>query len=180
MIELVVGKVGRAHGLHGEVAVEIRTDQPDLRFAPGVTLRATGGAAEGPLTVQSARWHQNRLLVRFDGVADRTDAERLHGAVLVADVSEDESPEDPDEFYDHQLVGLMVETVGGESLGEVHEVLHLPMQELLAVRTQEGGELLVPFVKDIVPEVDLASRKAVVDPPPGLLSPGGDEASAEE
>src|SRR5690606_1286095 len=178
MMEVVVGKVARAHGLHCEAGVEVRTDQPELRFADGATLRATGEWGERPLVVRSTRWHGNRLLVRFEDVTDRTAAERLRGAVLVADVPEDESPEDPDEFYDHQLIGLAVETVDGEALGEVHEVVHLPMQELLAVRAQDGGEVFVPFVKDIVPEVDLASRKVVVDPPPGLLTPGGPTSEA--
>lgn len=169
-MELVVGRVGRAHGLAGEVAVDVRTDTPELRFAPGVELSTE---ASGRLTIESSRWHQGRMLVRFERVADRNAAEALRGTVLLADVPDDEATDDPDEFYDHQLVGLAAETVEGEPIGTVHEVLHLPMQDMLAVRTAEGRELLVPFVTEIVPEVSLADGKVRVDPPPGLLTDEG-------
>ncbi|REF35197.1 ribosome maturation factor RimM [Thermasporomyces composti] len=166
-MEVVVGRVGRAHGVRGEVAVDVRTDTPELRFAPGVVFSTEAGQ----LTVRSTRWHGSRLLVSFEGIHDRTAAERLRGVLLVADVPEDERLEDPDEFYDFQLVGLGVRTVDGEPVGEVTEVVHLPMQELLAVRRDDGSEVLVPFVSEIVPDVDLGSRTITIDPPPGLLSP---------
>lgn len=168
-MELVVGRVGRAHGLHGEVVVEVRTDTPELRFAPGVELSA---GDVGPLVVESTRWQNDRLLVRFERVPDRNAAERLRGALLGTDVPDDEQPDDPDEFYDHHLVGLDAVAVGGERLGAVQEVLHLPMQDVLSVRTPDGRELLVPFVADIVPEVDLPGRRVLVDPPDGLIDAG--------
>jgi 16S rRNA processing protein RimM len=165
-MEVVVGRVGRAHGVRGEVAVDVRTDTPERRFAPGTVFSTEAGQ----LTVRSTRWHGSRLLVSFEEIHDRTAAERLRGVLLVADVPEDERPEDPDEFYDFQLVGLDVRTVDGEPVGEVSEVVHLPMQELLAVRRDDGSEVLVPFVSEIVPDVDLDTRTITINPPPGLLS----------
>jgi 16S rRNA processing protein RimM len=169
-LRLVVGRIGRAHGLRGDVAVEVRTDDPDLRFAPGSVL-LTDPPEVGPLTVESAKLHSGRLLLRFAGVADRTPAEALAGTLLVIDVDPDARPEDPEEFYDHQLVGLAVRTVAGADVGEVSDVLHLPVQDVLAVRRPDGSESLVPFVSEIVPVVDLDAGHVLVDPPPGLLEP---------
>jgi len=166
-MEVVVGRIGRAHGIQGEVAVDVRTDTPEQRFAPGAVFPTE----EGPLRIESMRWHNSRLLVEFEGILDRTAAERLRGTSLVAEIPDDERPEDPDEFYDHQLVGLGVVTVDGEPVGEVAEVLHLPMQEVLAVKAPDGREILVPFVAAMVPKVDVDARTVVVDPPPGLLAP---------
>jgi 16S rRNA processing protein RimM len=171
-MQLVVGRVARPHGVRGEVAVELRTDQPDARFAPGAVL---GTDADGKaLTVQAARWHRGRLLVRFAGADDREAAEALRGRLLTVDVPDDERPADPEEFYDHQLAGLAVRTVTGETVGTVTEVLHLPGQDMLAIRREDGGEVLVPFVSAIVPEVDLDGRRLLVDPPPGLLEEPGE------
>jgi len=172
--EVVVGRVGRPHGTRGEVTVEVRTDDPAGRLGPGATVR-TDPAAAGPLTVADGRVHGGRLLLRFDGYADRTAVERLRGVLLLADVDPDDRLADPDEFYDHQLVGLAVRTVAGEQVGLVHEMLHLPGQDLLAVRRDDGGEVLVPFVAELVPTVDLDAAVVVVDPPPGLLEPVPDE-----
>jgi 16S rRNA processing protein RimM len=108
------------------------------------------------------------------GVTDRTAAEALRGTLLVVDVDPGEQPDDPDEFYDHQLVGLAAVDLAGAPLGEVADVLHLPAQDLLAVRAPDGRELLVPFVAAIVPTVDLAAGRVVVDPPPGLFTLDGD------
>ncbi len=165
---LVVGRLGRPHGLRGELTVELRTDEPERRLAPGAEL-ATEPAAAGPLTVRSARWHGDRLLLAFDGVGDRTAAEGLRGVLLQAEVDPDTVPEDPEEYYDHQLVGLAVHDQDGTFLGTVGEVVHLPGQDLLAVRREDGRrEALVPFVAEIVREVDPATG-VVVAPPPGLL-----------
>jgi 16S rRNA processing protein RimM len=176
-MQLVVGRIGRAHGIRGEVSVQVRTDDPDLRFAPGSVL-ATDPAALGPLTVGSVRWHLGRLLVRFEGLADRTGAEGLAGALLLVDSAEVGKPADPDEFNDHELIGLTAVTVAGEPVGTVTDVLHHG-QDLLVIRPAAGGgasrgdgETLVPFVRAIVPEVDLEAGRLVVDPPPGLLDPG--------
>jgi 16S rRNA processing protein RimM len=175
VVRLVVGRVGRAHGLRGEVAVDVRTDDPEGRLGPGAVV-ATEPEAAGPLTVEAGRVHSGRLLLRFAGVEDRTAAEGLRGVLLVVDVPDDERPEDPDDFYDHQLVGLAVVTVGGIPVGEVADVLHLPGQDVLAVTRPDGRESLVPFVAAIVPEVDVEAGRVVVDPPPGLLDDVPDDA----
>jgi 16S rRNA processing protein RimM len=177
--EVVVGRVGRAHGIRGEVSVELRTDEPDRRFSAGVVLRTQapqGGEPHGPgrpvaLTVRGTRWHQSRLLVTFEEARDRNDAEALRGLLLAVEVDPSESPEDPEEFYDHQLMGLAVVTRGGEPVGEVAEIVHGPAQDLLSVRAEDGREILVPFVAQLVPEVDLPARRVVVEDIPGLLSP---------
>ena len=170
-MQLVVGRVGRAHGVRGEVSVQVRTDDPGRRFAPGSVL-ATDPAALGPLTVGSVRWHLGRLLVRFDGLDDRTRAEELAGALLLVDSAAVGTPEDPDEFNDHDLIGLVAVTVAGDRVGTVTDVLHHG-QDLLVISAAGGaGETLVPFVRAIVPEVDIAAGRLILDPPPGLLDPG--------
>ncbi len=172
---LVVGRVSRTHGVRGEVSVDLRTDEPAARFAPGAVL-ATDPAAAGPLTVTATRPHQGRLLVTFAGVTDCDAATGLRGVRLLAEVSAGDragaggaDDGDADEFHDFQLEGLAVRTVEGAEIGEVARVLHHPGQELLAVRLAAGGEALVPFVSAIVPRVDLAAGVLVVDPPGGLL-----------
>jgi 16S rRNA processing protein RimM len=172
-MDLVVGRVVRAHGITGEVVVEIRTDDPDARFAAGSSLRGrpSRGGPESRYAVESVRDHSGRLLVRLEGVADRRAADSLRGTVFVVD-SEDLPPiEDPDEFYDHQLEGLQVMTTTGEAVGTVAEVLHTTAGELLSVRNEEA-EVLVPFVNAIVTSVSLADRTIVIDPPEGLLELG--------
>ena len=168
-MQLVVGRIGRAHGIGGEVSVEVRTDSPDLRFAVGATVD-TDPPERGPLTVTRARWHAGRLLLAFEEVTDRSAAEALRGTLLVADSSTSPAvEEDGDEYWDHELVGLRAVTVGGDALGEVTEVLHPPGGDLLVVRRADATELLVPFVRAIVPTVDVAAGHVVVDPPEGLL-----------
>ncbi|WP_328470015.1 ribosome maturation factor RimM [Streptomyces sp. NBC_00448] len=173
-MQLVVGRIGRAHGIKGEVSVEVRTDEPELRLAPGAVL-ATDPAATGPLTIATGRVHSGRLMLRFEGVSDRNGAEALRGTMLIAEVDPEQTPEDPEEFYDHQLIDLDVVTVDGREVGRITEVSHLPYQDLLVVARTGGGEVLVPFVMEIVPEIDLDAQRAVIDPPPGLL----DEADAQ-
>ncbi|NHC44637.1 ribosome maturation factor RimM [Motilibacter aurantiacus] len=178
-VELVVGRIGRAHGIRGDVLVDVRTDDPELRFAAGASLR-TDPAVVGPLVVESGRVHSGRLVLRFEGVSDRTRAEQLRGTMLLVDVPADEEPEDPEEFFDHQLIGLAAVLPSGEPVGEVVDVLHLPAQDVLAVRRPDGREALVPFVTEIVPEVDVPGGRIVVDPPAGLLDALEDETAAED
>ncbi|MBV8788594.1 MAG: ribosome maturation factor RimM [Mycobacterium sp.] len=172
-MELTVGRVVKAHGVGGEVVVEIRTDDPAARFASGNTLRTKQprGGSEGVHVVQSAREHGGRLLVRLAGVADRDAADALRGALFVVD-SDDLPPiDEPDTYYDHQLEGLLVRTTAGEDVGVVAEVLHTAAGELLAVR-RESGEVLVPFVNAIVTSVSLDDQLVEIDPPEGLLELG--------
>ncbi|WP_171171546.1 ribosome maturation factor RimM [Streptomyces sp. I05A-00742] len=167
-MQLVVGRIGRAHGIKGEVSIEVRTDEPELRLGPGAVL-ATDPAGAGPLTVESGRVHSGRLLLRFTGIADRTAAETLRNTLLIADVDPDETPEDPEEFYDHQLVDLDVVTVDGTGVGRITEISHLPSQDLFIVERPDGTEVMIPFVEEIVTEIDLEAQRAVIDPPRGLL-----------
>lgn len=175
-MQLVVARIGRAHGIKGEVTVEVRTDEPELRLGPGAVL-LTDPAERGPLTIDSGRVHSGRLLLRFEGVRDRTGAEALRNTLLIAEIDPEDTPEDPEEFYDHQLVDLEVVTTDGIVIGRIEEIAHLPAQDLLIVRRADGGEVLVPFVTEIVPEIDLVEQRAVIDPPPGLL--GEDESEDE-
>jgi 16S rRNA processing protein RimM len=173
-MQLIVGRVVRPHGVRGEVVVEVRTDEPEARFVPGAALvtdvAGSAAAAVPPtLTIEAVRSHQGRLLVTFDGVYDRDVADGLRGVLLCVDSAEVTPPDDPDEFLDHQLVGLTAVTPAGETLGEVAAIDHAPASDLLVLRRTAGKTALVPFVKAIVPEVDLAGGRVVVDPPEGLL-----------
>ncbi len=165
---VVVGRLGRPHGIRGELTVEVRTDEAEARFAPGRVL-LTEPESAGPLTVRTARWQGQRLLVGFEQVLDRAAAEALRGVLVSAEVDPRERPQDPEEYYDHQLVGLRVRSADGTTIGTVGEVLHLPGQDLLAVRREGAAEVLVPFVTRFVPQVDLAAGQLVLTPPPGLL-----------
>jgi 16S rRNA processing protein RimM len=175
VIEVVVGRVGRPHGLRGEVTIEVRTDEPDRRFATGAVLRAEpprgSRSSLRALTVGGSRWHRTTLLARFDELPDRDAAETARGILLFATVESGESPEDPDEFYAHQLVGLAAYDQEGARLGEVTALVRGGAQDLLTVRTPDGREALVPFVKALVPEVDLTGGRVVVADRPGLVTP---------
>lgn len=180
-VRVVVGRIGRAHGLRGDVAVEVRTDSPEVRFAPGTHL-ITDDPTRTSLIVDSARWHGDRLLVQFEGIADRTGAEGLRGLLLSVDASGAERTTDPEEYFDWQLVGLRCISRSGADLGVVKEVIHLPGQDLLAVGadpSQADQEVLVPFVQRIAPHVDVARGEIVLDPPPGLFPDPG-RGSAED
>jgi 16S rRNA processing protein RimM len=176
-MRVIVGRIGRPHGIRGEVTIGIRTDEPDLRFAVGAVVDASpDGQDETPadttqLTVACRRWHSGQLLVGFAGITDRTVAAELTGTWLSIDSSQLPDTPDPDEFRDHELIGLSVATADGAAAGVVTDVLHHG-QDLLVVRRDGGGpEILVPFVKAIVPEVDVAAGRLVIDPPPGLIDP---------
>ena len=164
---VVVGRIGRPHGVRGEVTVEVRTDDPDRRFTPGAVL-ATDPSSRGPLTIDGVHWHSGTLLLRIAGVDSREAAEELRNTELVVAVDDLPELEDPDSFYDHQLVGLTARLADGSQLGEVTAVRH-EAQDLLVVRRSDGAEALVPFVTAIVPTVDVAGGYLVVDPPEGLL-----------
>jgi 16S rRNA processing protein RimM len=172
-VRVIVGRVGRPHGIRGEVVVGVRTDEPDLRFAVGAILDAgrtpdADPPGQSSLQVAAKHWHSGQLLVAFAGITDRTAAGELTGTWLSVDSSQLPQTTDPDEFRDHELIGLSVRTPAGEPVGVVTDVLHHG-QDLLVVRQAPGQEHLVPFVKAIVPEVDVAAGVLVIDPPPGLL-----------
>lgn len=165
-VEVIVGIVGRAHGIRGDVGIELRTDEPERRFAPGTQLKIEG--SNRSLTVTSTRDHSGKLLARFDECPDRTAAEGLRGAVLVVDVDTDERPADDEEYYDRQLTGLRVLDAAGAEIGTVTDVVHLPEQDLLEIRTA-SGKRLVPFVRALVPRVDLEAGLVQLADVPGLL-----------
>lgn len=170
-MQLTVARIGRAHGLRGEVALDVRTDDPAARLAAGAVL-ATEPADRGPLTVARTREQQGRWYVTFAEAPDRTAAEALRGVVLVVDVADDATTEDDDEdaWYPHELAGLRAEHVDGRLLGEVVGLEHLPAQDALVLREPDGARTLVPFVRAIVPVVDVAGGRVVLDPPGGLLA----------
>ena len=182
----MVGRIIRPHGLRGELSVEVRTDDPDQRYAPGSVL-GTDPPQAGPLTVTAARWHSGRLLVSFAEVIDRTDAESLRGVRLTVDATEIVPPQDPDEFHDHQLTGLTVVTVSGELVGTVSDVLHYG-QALLAVTPAPGTGRQAEILRALRRR-DRRRRgpgcREVIDPPVGLLDlapsgagPGSGEAGS--
>ncbi len=174
-LEVVVGRIGKPHGVRGEVTVDVRSDEPERRYAEGAVLRAEAprGSAftKTSMTVERTRWHQGTLLVTFAGLNDRNEAEAARGVVLHATIDVDETPEDPDEFYDHQLIGLGAYDVDGTHLGEVTGLVHGGAQDLLAIKAVDGRDTLVPFVAALVPEVDLEAGRVVIADQPGLVAP---------
>jgi len=174
-IEVLIGRIGKPHGIRGHVTIDVRTDEPDRRFADGSRLRAVppkGSAFGHPvLTVAGSRWHQGILHLLFEELSGREAAESARGVLLYTDIPADASPDDPDEYYDHQLVGLAAYDTDGTRLGEVSGLVHGGAQDLLTIRTTDGREALVPFVKALVPVVDLAERKVVIEDRPGLVTP---------
>jgi len=184
---LVVGQIGKPHGIRGEVSVAVRTDEPEERFFAGSVFttevprdrRVNAGPATAvpgepyqvptALVVESVRWHQGRGIALFENVYDRNLAEELRGVFLQVESEELPPPTDPDEFHDHQLVGLRVVSVAGEDLGTIGRVEHAPASDLLVVDKTGGGTALIPFVSQIVPTVDIPGGRVIVDPPEGLL-----------
>ena len=170
-----MGRILRPHGVRGEVVVEVRTDRPERRFSAGSVLDRAGGQ---PLTVSAARPHGHRWLLRFDGVPSRDAAETLRDTELTAPadpagpVGEDASHVG-EEYPDHVLVGLRVTDVGGDPVGTVAAIEHAPWQDLVVVDRPSGGQVRVPFVRALVPVVDVAAGVLVVDPPGGLLDESG-------
>ncbi|MEI7541354.1 MAG: ribosome maturation factor RimM [Actinomycetes bacterium] len=160
-MRLLVGRIGRAHGILGEATIEVRTDEPDRRFAIGNKLQSD---ALGELTIISGRVHNGILLLGFEGFTDRNAIEKLRDVLLYCDVDINEPGIDDDDYHVLQLIGCAAHLESGEVIGEVTDVINLPGQDLLAIKT-ETGEILIPFVHQLVPVVDIAARKVVVIPP---------------
>lgn len=165
--DIVIGRIGPARGVRGDVFVEPFTDAPEERFAEGSVLR-TEPSGVGPLTVESMANSSGKTVIHFAGVEDRAGAEALRGVRLVIAASERPELDDPDEFYDTDLVGLVARTVSGVELGPVREVVHAGGADYLVLDV-EGTERLVPFVAAIVPTVDVAAGVVEIDPPDGLF-----------
>lgn len=168
-MQLTVATLGRPHGLRGELALDVRTDRPEDRLAVGAVLQ-TVPAAVGPLTVQATRVLNGRWYATFEEVRDRTAAEEVRGVELVVEA---EGSEEEDAWYPHELVGLRAERADGEVVGEVIGLEHLPAQDVLVIREPGGARTLVPFVRSIVPVVDVPDGRVVLDPPHGLLAADG-------
>ncbi|MCG2622319.1 ribosome maturation factor RimM [Arthrobacter sp. I2-34] len=164
-MQLQVARIGRPHGIRGEVTVQVLTDAPEDRFVPDTEF-VVEPAALGPLTLRSARWNKEILLLAFHEVPDRNRAEELRGAKLF--INTEETEDEGDAWYEHELVGLAV-LVDGKEVGKVAGLNTMPAQDLLVVRTPEGEEVLVPFVTAIVPEVDVAGGFVRLTPPAGLF-----------
>lgn len=169
--KLRVGRLVKAHGLKGALKLELYTDSPDQRFKPGQVLELQVPESSEwfgkTITVSELRFYNQSPVLFLEGITDRSQAESLIKAILLIETDQDVLPEEPEAWYDHQLVGLNA-MVGSELVGHISRVDHLPAQDLLAVETAKG-EVLVPFVKQIVPEVNLAKKQVVLTPPEGLF-----------
>jgi 16S rRNA processing protein RimM len=163
---VVVGRIGRPHGVKGSVSIEVRTDEPERRFAVGGRVVTDSGRQ---LTITSSTWHSGRLLLTFEGYDDRNAIETLRNQVISVDRPDDEQPDDPDEFYDSALMGCEVFADDDAAIGTVVEVAHLPAQDMLIIRTTDDREILVPFVEQFVPTVDITNKRLIITPPEGLL-----------
>lgn len=162
-MQLVVGRIGRAHGVLGEATVQVQTDDPDVRFKVGAKLSLDNGK---DLTIRSARWHNQILLLAFDGIIDRNQIEELRDQMISAEV--DITSLSPGEYHYQQLLGCQVFLQSDELIGEVDEIVKLPGQDLLSV-ARNGKKVLIPMVKKIIISIDVSAKKIVVDPPEGLL-----------
>ena len=160
-MKLNVGRIGKAHGILGEATIEVRTDEAEDRFAIGAVLETE---SHGNLTVASARVHNGILLLSFDGIEDRNAIESLRNELLYADVDIDAPGVDEDDYHVLQLIGCKAYLVDGDEFGEVSEVLNLPGQDVLVIKS-ESGETLIPFVRQLVPIVDIKARRMTVIPP---------------
>jgi len=159
-MRLLVGRIGRAHGIGGEATIEVRTDEPQLRFAIGARVQTD---SRGDLTITSHRLHNGTLLLGFAGVTDRNGVEALRDTLLYADVDITEQSA-PNEYHVMQLIGCQAFLESGELFGELTDVLNLPGQDVLSIATA-SGEVLIPFVQQLVPHVDVVARKVIVIPP---------------
>ena len=180
--KLRVGRLVKAHGLKGAIKLELYTDSPDQRFQPGQILELqvpeTSEWFGKTITVSELRFYNQSPVLFVEGIEDRSKAETLIKAILLIETETDILPEEPEAWYDHQLVGLKA-LVGAESVGTVIRVDHMPAQDLLAIETA-NGEVLVPFVKQIVPEVDIKSGQLVLTPPEGLFEVNQEAGTKDE
>ena len=170
-MQLVVARIGRAHGVRGEVTIEVRTDHPEERFKEGALLE-TEPSHLGPLKIVSVKNHNGTLLLSFEGREDRNKAEELRNVLLLADVKVDESALEEDEFHATAILGCSAFLEDGRKLGEVIDILQLPSQDTLVIKrlTEDGGEeVLIPFVKKHVPEIDLKLKRLTVKDVEGLI-----------
>lgn len=176
-MQLQVARIGKPHGIRGEVTVQVLTDAPEDRFVPG-TQFVVEPASAGPLTVLSARWNKDILLLGFEEIETRNEAETLRGAKLF--IETEELDEDDDEgWYEHELVGLEAR-VGSQVVGKISGLNTMPVQDLLMVETPDGKEILIPFVEQIVPEVNVEEGYILVTPPEGLFEVNTEEGTADD
>ncbi|MDQ6753989.1 MAG: ribosome maturation factor RimM [Actinomycetota bacterium] len=173
-MQVQVARIGKPHGIRGEVTVQVLTDAPDDRFVPGMDV-VVEPATLGPLTLRSARWNKDILLLGFDQISTRNQAETLRGARLFVDSDEVEDDDD-DAWYEHELVGLEAR-VGSEVVGKVIGLSTMAVQDLLLIENADGEEILVPFVTEIVPEVNVDGGYVRLTPPPGLFELNSDSAT---
>jgi 16S rRNA processing protein RimM len=160
-MRLNVGRIGKAHGILGEATIEVRTDLAQERFAIGAVLDTD---SNGQLTVSTARVHNGILLLGFEGVSDRNSIEALRNELLYADVDINAPAEDEDDYHVLQLIGCQAHLIDGDLFGEVSDVLNLPGQDVLVIKV-DGAEVLIPFVRALVPVVDITARRLTVIPP---------------
>ena len=160
-MRLLVGRIGRAHGINGEATIEVRTDEPDTRFAVGASVQTD---AHGALFITSHRRHNGILLLGFQNISDRNHIEKLRDTLMYSEVDVDAPGQDEDDFHVLQLIGCEAFLESGEKLGEVSDVINLPGQDLLAIASA-AGEVLIPFVRQLVPVVDIRNKRMTVIPP---------------
>ena len=162
-MQLVVGRIGRAHGVQGEATVEVRTDQPDQRFAVGATISTEDGRN---LIITGNRWHNKILLLSFAGITDRDQVEQLRDQLVSTEVNTED--QEPGEYHFQQLIGCQVKLEDSKDIGVVREIIQLPGQDLLGIDTP-NGEVLIPMVKQMIIAIDIKAKLIVVNPPEGLL-----------
>jgi len=160
-MRLLVGRIGRAHGIAGEATIEVRTDEPENRFAIGARVQTDD---HGDLLITSHRWHNGILLLGFENISDRNGIETLRDTLMYCEVDINAPGDDADDYHVLQLIGCTAFLQSGEKFGEVRDVINLPGQDVLAIDTA-NGEVLIPFVRQLVPEVDIKNKKMTVIPP---------------
>ena len=171
--EVRIARIGKPHGIRGEVTVELFTDSPESRFVKGNVFEIRHGTAAlnpfSSLTIEKARWNKNIMLLKFAEFSDRNTAESLRNSELYA--APEVSDVDDDSWYADDLIGLSVHEDDFENpaLGEVSGLTTGDAQDLLEIRLTDGREVLLPFVEEIVPEIDEERGAIVITPPPGLL-----------